>query len=69
MKTKVGIGGALLVSFFLTFGHAYHSDGVKNPEQAGKKVPADAAVRTTGALLCAMLFPLYWSVHLMEPSK
>lgn len=69
MKTEVGVAAALLVAFSLTFGHAYHSDGVKYFYHAGTKMQAGSGARAYGAVLCALFFPFYWSVHLMEQPK
>jgi hypothetical protein len=66
------IGGIILgyiLGFILTFGHAYHS--IPDTEEmviAGQThtVRNGAGVKSTGAFLSSMFWPLYWSARAWE---
>lgn len=50
---------AYLLTVVLTYGHAYHAPSMQD---------GAAASRVVAAFFCAVWWPLYWSVHLMEPT-
>jgi len=65
----VGIFFAYILAFILTFGHAYHSiPEVEQKEFAGQMytVHNGAGIRSTGAFLSSVFWPLYWSVKVWE---
>lgn len=50
--------GAYLLMFMVTFGYSWW------------RVPSDdPAGRSFGAACCAIAWPLYWSVQLLEPKR
>lgn len=56
---------AYVLGILLTFGHAYNQYEVKNLNNSTNY----QIERMYGSMLCAMLFPLYWSVKLFEEPK
>lgn len=69
MKNVILAAAALASAFILTFGHAWHSPGIAQMKTKEGAVETPAGTRATGAFIVAMFWPLYWSTHLMEPSK
>lgn len=54
----------------LTYGHAYHSPSLATAKTYdGKIYEAHAASKASGAFLCGIFWPLYWSVHIMQPKE
>lgn len=65
----VGIFLVYILAFVLTFGHAFHSiPPVEQRQYANETytVHNGAGIRSTGAFLAAMFWPLYWSVKVWE---
>lgn len=57
------------LAFILTFGHAYHSiPDTEQKEFAGQMytVHNGVGIKSTGAFLSSIFWPLYWSVRVWE---
>jgi len=68
-STITGVILGYILAIILTFGHAYHKiPSVEQREFAGETytVHNGAGVKSAGAFLAAIFWPLYWSVKVWE---